>query len=117
MNIQVVIKNLDGKEIINIEDANNKNDFCYTDSYGASNHICITNDLIEIERMTQTHCTYVNLSKTKGYIEIESNEGVFNFDVKVVAFNIKHNIITIAYSLADEVRELEIKYLGVENGK
>lgn len=117
MNAQIVIKNLDGIETINIDDIKDKNDFEYVDSYGASNHICISNDVIEIERMSDSHCTYVNLSKDSGYIEIESNEGVFNFDVKVVDFHIKDNIITIAYCLADETKELNIKYLGVENGK
>lgn len=114
MDVQIVIKNLDGVETINVNNVMDKNDFNYIDSYGAENHVSITNnELVEIERLTMSHSTYVSLNRESGFIEIDSKEGRLNFDLKVVEFDVKDNIITMAYILADELKKIIIKYVGV----
>ena len=113
MNVQVTVKNLDGIETNNIDDVKNKNDFYYKDSFDAYNHILVEKDAVKIKRVSKEHSTFVCLNSDSGYINIASKEGEFRIDLKVVAFNIKDDIITIAYKLAEDTKEITIKYLGV----
>lgn len=114
MNIQLTIKNVNNTEIINVENINDIEHFCYEDSYGASNELFLLNDGIEIKRKGDSHNTHLLLSQNKeSFIEIISPEGLLKIDAKVLAFERNNDIIILDYKVNEELNSIEIKNVGV----
>lgn len=114
MNIQVRIKSQDSSEIINVEDVQDKHHFSYIDSYNANNEVDISDDGIDIARTSDTHFTRLHLHlHEKSFVSIMSDEGNLLFDAKVLALSINNDIITLVYSLNEETKSIEIKFVGV----
>lgn len=114
MNVQLIIEDIEEKtkEVINIEDIDDRNHFSYIDSYGANNDIRIFDDGITIFRQADTHKSYVVL-RNEPYIKIKSNEGDLKFLTKVLDLKVNNDNISIVYCVNDSQKSISIKYLGV----
>ena len=111
MKVQVQIISDDATEIINVEDVTDINNFSYVDSYGANNKMHIFPNGIELTRVSNTHKTNLVLrNDLEAYINIETDEGILKFDVKMLAFERNNDIITLVYSVNEDKRSLIIKY-------
>lgn len=114
MNIRIEIedKSEKYKEVINIEDVNDKDNFSYADSDNNITSIKVLNDGIGLHFKGNDHETY-GLIKPNGYFKIKTSEGELKFSLKVLEFNRNNDIISIVYCLNDSVKSIKINYLGV----
>lgn len=114
MNVQVIIEDKleKYKEVINIEDIEDKNHFSYVDSDNAKVDIRVYEDGISVFRDAQTHKTYLIL-KDEAYIKVKTDEGDLKFSLKTLEKNINNDNISIVYCLSDSQKSISIKYLGV----
>lgn len=114
MNIQIILEDKQEKykEIINIENIDDKTHFSYVDSDGANNDVRIYDDGITIFREANTHKSYAIL-RNEPYIKIRTSEGDLKFLTKVLEFNKNNDNISIVYCLNDSTKSISIKYLGV----
>ena len=114
MNAKITIEDRENKykEIINIDDLEDKNCFSYVDSYNAKNNLRVLSDGIIINRKVETHDTYVVL-RDDGYIKIKTNEGTLKFSLKVIELIINNDIISIVYCVNDSIKSIKIEFLGV----
>lgn len=118
MNCQITLSDNQNKETICIEDIQDRNVLSYQDTDKASNLLRIYEDGIVIKRLADTHITLVSLFENdNSFIEINSQEGSLKFHAKVLAFRNINDIITIAYEVEGEKRNIEIRYLGATNDK
>lgn len=113
MRAQVIIEDINEnyKEVVNVDNIDDKKHFSYIDSYGVNNDVRVFNDGITIFRNDLDHKTYVVL-RDKAYIKIKSNEGDISFSVKVLALCINNDIISIAYCVSDSQKRVEIRFIG-----
>ena len=111
MKAEVILEDSANKEIINVDNISNKDDFYYIDCSNAKNHLMVLNDGIIINRIDIDHSTKVALTSNP-FIEVSTLEGTLNFSTKVVEINKNFDIISIVYSVNDEVRKITIRYLG-----
>lgn len=113
MDIQVIIEDREEnyKEVNNVIGVENPKHFSYVDSYGINNDVRVFDDGITIFRQDRDHKTYVVL-RDNPYIKIKSDDGSFSFSVKVLAFSINNDIISIGYCVSDCQKRVEIKFIG-----
>lgn len=98
------------KEIINVENIIDKQNFSYNDSYNALNEITIFDDGISILRKAKTHNTKINL-RNESFIEITSSEGKLNFYPKVIANNINNDNIYLVYEIDHSKKSIKIEFV------
>lgn len=114
MNVRLEIEDKQDnyKEIINIEDINDRDHFSYIDSDEANVDVRVFNDGISIFREAKTHKTYLIL-KENGYVKIRTSEGDLKFSIKTLEINKNNDNISIDYCVNDSLKSIRIYYLGV----
>lgn len=116
MNAQIILKDDNSKEIINVDNITSKNSLMYKDNDNAFNVINIFEKAIRIKRIDKDHETLVFLSLNEdSYIEIKTAEGSLRLETKVLEFLKNNDIISIAYKINNEIRSIDIRFLGAQN--
>ena len=115
MNATIEITNDYSKEIINIENIDNKDHLEYLDQDGAKNIVDILSDGISITRFSLDHNTKACFHlKENSYIEIKTSEGIIKISTKTLAFKKNNDNISLVYITEDETKGyVHIKYTGV----
>lgn len=92
-------------------DINNKDYIVYFDELNGKNEIYVYDDGLYVLRTSDDHKTLLNL-RSNPYAKIISEQGEFNFNVKVVANKKINDILILDYEIEGLKKEIEIKYLG-----
>ena len=97
-----------------IIESDDKNHFFFKDNLNGDNEVFLNDDGIIIKRVDNDHKTTLNLAKKK-FISIESEEGIFEIEVKHLEIYKNNDNIDIVYSIDKEIREIKIDYIGETN--
>lgn len=96
----------DTSEANNIE---SKDDFTYLDNNDCLCRIQVMQDGIIVNKKSDSYNMELNLTNNS-YCILTTSEGEIKFDVKVVDFNKKNDILVMRYVINDIERKIEINY-------
>jgi len=105
--ISILVNN----ELFYAKDIISKNHFSYIDNADCVNDVDINDKQIVIKRIDKDHSTILTISD-KSDCKIKTNEGTLIFELKDVAINRNFDIISIVYTINEEKKTIEIRYLG-----
>ena len=87
--------------------------FFYFDTYECQVEVFADEEGITLFRQGEDHLTELFL-RGRSFVRITSEEGCFQFNVKVLAFERNDDILMLRYLLDEDEREIVIKYFGSE---
>lgn len=113
MKAQIELKDSAEKQVINVNDVDNKAVLMYEDYDSAFNVLTVFDNGIRIKRVADTHETLVMLLNNEpSFVEVNSPDGSLKLDAEVLEFNKNNDIISIAYKIEGELKRITIRYLG-----
>lgn len=106
----ILINNTDkSRDEVIVKDAKSKDSFTYYDNYNCLCKMKIFAEGIILIRQAKDHMLELNLCK-KPYAKISSEEGIIQFDTKVVDFKQNNDILVMHYLIDEEDRIIEINF-------
>lgn len=111
MKVQIVLQDGRNRDVINVENIEDRNYFSYIDSDGGFNQVEVFEDGLMIVRKAKDHVTKLNFGKDS-FVEVISKEGTLTFFIKVVEIYKNFDIISIDYRVNEDDKKIIIKYIG-----
>ena len=111
MNAAVILSDLlsGTQDEVIIEGIEDRRCFTYTDNQKCNCEFCIYEEGLCFFRQAPDHLLELHL-RDKNYARITTEEGILNFDIKVVDFHFNNDILVMHYIVNDEEKRITIKY-------
>ncbi len=87
--------------------------FFYVDPYDCQVEVFADEEGLTVFRQGEDHLTEL-FFRERSYVKVTSEEGSFQFDAKVLAFERNDDILMLRYVLDEDVRQIVIKFFGSE---
>lgn len=106
--INIIDCDTNENEVCNVYDVFDKSSFDFYDTTNCLNHISVFDNGVIIKRQDKDHITTLNL--IEGFAEIESNEGLLKFQIKILDLKNSNDRISMSYKINDITKQIIIEY-------